>query len=274
VEISLGDRFFEITPGAYVIGREAQCQFPIDNAGVSRRHALLTISEDSVTIEDLGSRNGVEVEGGKVVGRLELNNGDFFRIGGQEFRLRVTQGAPTGGGAKITPERKGGVDEPVSGRPRFLIDTAVTDLTTPESRRVDLGEALKLSAQALAAGDVPKAERVVFEPFFQLLERVRAGQPADGRLIKQTAAHVLRLAQATRKAIWIGHLFELYSLIEVLMARDVVDALHQLAPEMRSVPAGPVREYVDRMSACESDMDGLERALFKRIVALQELVGR
>ena len=45
----------QVPPGSYVIGRELTCDVVIASQGVSRRHAMIHVSEDAVTVEDLGS---------------------------------------------------------------------------------------------------------------------------------------------------------------------------------------------------------------------------
>ncbi|MCE9529349.1 MAG: FHA domain-containing protein, partial [Planctomycetales bacterium] len=55
---------FELQPGDYTIGRSPEHAIVIYDSSISRIHARLRVSERrEVTIEDLGSRNGVEVNG-------------------------------------------------------------------------------------------------------------------------------------------------------------------------------------------------------------------
>jgi len=54
---------FELTEGEVVIGRSASCQLSLDDPLVSRSHAKLTVTVDAVAVEDMGSRNGVRVNG-------------------------------------------------------------------------------------------------------------------------------------------------------------------------------------------------------------------
>lgn len=46
-----------------LVGREPQCAVVLDDPSVSREHALLTLSDTSVTVKDNNSRNGTFVEG-------------------------------------------------------------------------------------------------------------------------------------------------------------------------------------------------------------------
>jgi serine/threonine protein kinase len=54
---------YSLTQGEYLIGRDASCQICIDAPGVSRHHARLRLVGYELTIEDLGSSNGVFIEG-------------------------------------------------------------------------------------------------------------------------------------------------------------------------------------------------------------------
>src|SRR5437016_11280392 len=77
----------ELSEGQFAVGRNASCQLSLDDPLVSRRHALLTVSPDGVTVEDLQSRNGVLVNGRRIHGRTLLTAGDRIVIGAQELTL-------------------------------------------------------------------------------------------------------------------------------------------------------------------------------------------
>lgn len=59
-----------------------------DDTQASRRHAKLTVRGERVTIEDLGSRNGVR-HGGERVRSAELSDGDVIRVGSTLAVLRL-----------------------------------------------------------------------------------------------------------------------------------------------------------------------------------------
>src|SRR5262245_32751916 len=77
----------ELPIGDFVIGRSAECQLALDDPLVSRKHAAFRVRKDGVTVEDLGSRNGVLVNGTKIDGPHAVNNDDRVTIGGQELRV-------------------------------------------------------------------------------------------------------------------------------------------------------------------------------------------
>jgi len=56
-----------VVPGRrYVVGRALECDIVIDDASVSRRHAAVTIDDPSL-IEDLGSTNGTNLQGRRIL---------------------------------------------------------------------------------------------------------------------------------------------------------------------------------------------------------------
>jgi serine/threonine protein kinase/predicted negative regulator of RcsB-dependent stress response len=57
---------FAVEPGEYIIGRDATCHIVVDADQVARHHARLTFSSFELLIEDLGSSNGVFIDGVQV----------------------------------------------------------------------------------------------------------------------------------------------------------------------------------------------------------------
>jgi ABC transport system ATP-binding/permease protein len=67
--------------GSYVIGRLDSCELVLNSTSVSRRHARIFVHGGRCYIEDMGSANGVLVDGQKVVGRRDLGTASQIRIG-------------------------------------------------------------------------------------------------------------------------------------------------------------------------------------------------
>ena len=59
----------------------------LDDGLVSRQHATFCVLGDVVELIDLGSRNGVAVNGNAIKGAVLLQSGDRVRIGSQELVL-------------------------------------------------------------------------------------------------------------------------------------------------------------------------------------------
>jgi S-DNA-T family DNA segregation ATPase FtsK/SpoIIIE len=74
-----------LVPGqAVVVGRAASCQLVLDDPDVSRRHAQLVVGPRRVTLADLGSRNGVLLDGRAVAGAADVD-GKVIQIGGSRL---------------------------------------------------------------------------------------------------------------------------------------------------------------------------------------------
>jgi diguanylate cyclase (GGDEF)-like protein len=78
---------YRIGQGKTSLGRSSSCDIELPDQGVSREHAhLVHRGLRRVTIEDLGSKNGVIV-GGKKVKSQSLEDGDRFQIGSTLLKI-------------------------------------------------------------------------------------------------------------------------------------------------------------------------------------------
>jgi pSer/pThr/pTyr-binding forkhead associated (FHA) protein len=69
-----------------VVGRHPQCDARLDSLRVSRHHCCMTLDDGDVVVRDLGSTNGVRINGQRVeVGRLRP--GDELSIAHIRYRL-------------------------------------------------------------------------------------------------------------------------------------------------------------------------------------------
>ncbi|MDX9721863.1 MAG: ATP-binding protein [Myxococcota bacterium] len=71
---------FTLSPGNYVIGRDADADIVIEHAQVSRRHAILRVTTERCLLIDNDSSNGVFVNRRRI-NRRELLAGDCVRLG-------------------------------------------------------------------------------------------------------------------------------------------------------------------------------------------------
>ena len=80
-----------VGPGGAVIGRSRDCDIVLADSNVSRRHAeIRPAGGDGWTITDLGSTNGVKVNG-RTVSSAPLNPGDEVMVGTVDVRFEVEQ---------------------------------------------------------------------------------------------------------------------------------------------------------------------------------------
>ena len=90
-----GRKRFPIFTGSYVVGRDADVEIRLDATTVSRRHARIVVSDEQMTLEDFGSKNGTYRGSERVHGAVPLADGDAIRIGSVivTFHVRVPGGS-------------------------------------------------------------------------------------------------------------------------------------------------------------------------------------
>ena len=74
-----------------LVGRHRECDVCIDSPRISRRHCCLAQVNDEIFVRDLGSTNGVRVNGRRVRQR-RLRAGDELRISHLAWRLECPAG--------------------------------------------------------------------------------------------------------------------------------------------------------------------------------------
>ena len=84
-----GRREFPLASGEHIVGRDATASVRLDSPKVSRQHARLTVRGVSVTVHDLGSKNGSFVRGIRVTAPRTLMPGDDLRVGPFALVLHV-----------------------------------------------------------------------------------------------------------------------------------------------------------------------------------------
>jgi Protein of unknown function (DUF3662)/FHA domain len=85
----LGDRRIPLPPGGGVVGRSRDCDVVLADAGISRHHAQIRPGPGGWTVEDLGSTNGVLVNGRSVRGTQLLHSGDQLELGSTEIVFEI-----------------------------------------------------------------------------------------------------------------------------------------------------------------------------------------
>jgi hypothetical protein len=79
-----------VPPAGGTVGRSRECDVILDDAGVSRRHAEIRPGPEGWTVQDLGSTNGVRVNGEDIRGVRALAPGDRVELGSTEIVFEVS----------------------------------------------------------------------------------------------------------------------------------------------------------------------------------------
>jgi hypothetical protein len=133
VQIRMADKLIlqrMFMPPCMIIGRDPHCELPLDNLGVSRRHARLCWERGRFVLEDLGSANGTLVNA-QAIQRCEVTPRDQVSVG--KFNLRLS--APSG-----TPAPQATLMINTHEQPRLLYLVG-NDQTVPVESEVTIGKA-------------------------------------------------------------------------------------------------------------------------------------
>jgi hypothetical protein len=227
-ELSLGR-------GDHVIGRSSECAILIEDPQASRRHAIITVGEQRVTIRDLGSRNGVLVNGSDVADDHVLAEDDLILIGhqamcvaqicrvGQPPRAIEKPTKPTALG-RVKVQKRAPLD--TAAFADALSGNTTLSQTSPLGRPANAFQMISEAARhAIATGRPEKAEKILEVPLTEVLDMLRAKQDVEGEIIDIAVDGALALVEALPHDRWGEYLGDLYDLLRMPMPLAVADRL-------------------------------------------------
>jgi DNA-binding winged helix-turn-helix (wHTH) protein len=84
-----------LSEGPNVVGRDRDCAIRIDSVELSRHHAQVVMTNGDATVEDLGSKNGTQVNGQTVSHPVALKDGDQIEVGSVTMTYRIMDSPST-----------------------------------------------------------------------------------------------------------------------------------------------------------------------------------
>lgn len=87
--LTWADDRIALCEGDHVLGRDPDTELFLDSQSVSRRHAVISVSESGATVEDLGSKNGTFVGGRRIEAPTVLADGDAIKVGAITLTFKV-----------------------------------------------------------------------------------------------------------------------------------------------------------------------------------------
>jgi hypothetical protein len=208
----------DLVQGETVLGRSPECHVTIEDPLVSRMHARIVIDGDLATVEDLGSRNGVRVNGELLKGARGLRDRDRIRIGMQEFVFHSINTADLRPSGKSTgflrhcerchyPYPEGSPVCPNCGHEesREAEDSTLSGVLGENRPNWAAQLLLELMDRALAVGRWEEAEHVLRRASAAVDERLAAGEmdPAQLDQLLSSASKIAQALQAEQWAKWI-----------------------------------------------------------------------
>ena len=257
--IRLGRHDYELRTGQTLVGRHDSCHIVLDDVLASRRHAVLHFEDGRVSVEDLGSVNGVIVNGRRIRNTQNLASGDELKLGNQ--LLSVHLGAPLG--ARPSRNRVGATT--LARLPGQLLDEDEKTIIRDEAT---LGVLAGAGAKALALGKVDHAEAIVSKSLFTIREHVRSQRRVDDETIELAATQAMRIAQAAKKPPWLDYAVSLYAYMGRVMPGPVVELLYETVRQVPDFELSALRQYVERLQEQQDAMTPSERFLLRRLEGL------
>lgn len=232
----------------FVIGRDADADLVIPGPAVSRRHARL-VFEDGWHIEDLGSRNGVVVNGRRARGSTAVAQGDVLMLADVVLTLVPARsseiGFPPARSEEVFAEASFDETSPVDG---FLLFTISVD-------------------HALLSGETLEAERLFAVHLGRPAERAAQRGKLDAGMARTLSLLALRLGEATSSAVWLDFVLRIYAASGSVMPLPVVSSMHSLAHRLGGVDRSALRQYARELVRSRS-LVLEERNAIERLQAL------
>jgi hypothetical protein len=258
----------ELLPGITVVGRSDSCQIVIEDPLISRRHACFVVDGQGVLVKDLGSMNGVLVNGVKVDGARALAAGDRITIGKGEAELHVAPATrPQAGDFARTQPRLS-----LSGA-MAAVDIEPTSSDSEPTRKGSILQMLGgVADKAFVLGRGDEAERIVKRPMESLLNRALREGSVDLQEAETAALLAVRLARTTSRAAWIDYVFKLYGAVKLPPPGGVIDELYATARHAPKVDMAGFRTYLELVRKSQESYGPAERFLVRRLEGLEPVL--
>lgn len=257
-ELRSGSAAIRLGQGMLSIGRSIDCHVVFDSAAVSRRHAEVGMKNHEPFVVDLGSANGVYVNGRRVSGEQRLAIGDIIVIGDQQLRLasvelhesKETRGARTMPGAGAVTMERPAVDESTN------LSDAIGLITGVAQRLIDKGELVQ-------------AREVLGPRLVHVLDRARSGRAPELPTLEAAAQSALQLARGTLDPNWVDYVVLLYDAANKMLPDPVIEQMHEVVRKLPRIQVSLLRDYIARME--DARLSTHERFLLRRLNGLERV---
>ncbi|MCC6213851.1 MAG: FHA domain-containing protein [Polyangiaceae bacterium] len=266
----------DLREGETLLGRGSDCQVTIEDPLVSRRHAAIRVQGGHASVVDLGSRNGVTLNGSLLQGSRELAHGDRIRIGTQEMVFTVAQ-QEARSSARSTgfmchcaecghPYPEELRECPTCGSERRAGEDTLSGAGA-KGRSWSLELLVEVLERACSLERWDDGERVLQRVRANLEEQVAAGGPVDRAQVDRVAVAAARVAAATGRPSWAGWVLALHRALGLVPEVEVSRQLTGLPPEAKIAVQPHAGALVERVATAGGPPPGYELA-FERLKAL------
>ena len=278
-----GEQEIRLPPGRFLIGRDGACHIVLTDPQVSRRHARLVVSRDGATIEDIGSANGVYVNGERVPkAPRDLEDGDSIFIGHDEIKIRLgdvakkarmwtptmetlaqTEDKPP---APVVSEVEDTGDHPPVRPKKYVPQANATD-------RVDALEMLgRIAEKSIALGRALEAEKMLGGHLENVLRDAKAKKGVLPENRETASKFALKLAVATGAGRWFDYVIELFEAEGVPCPDSVIVELQVALNQVQGINVEIMKRYVAMLQAKAPELDADQNRLTQRVDEVLQMV--
>lgn len=266
--------------GELVVGREEGCGLVLDDALVSRHHARFRVADQGVEVEDLGSRNGVHVNGTRITAPTRLALGDSVRIGSQVLVLDRSGGRHHRSrpltSELVTCARCNGVAPATAAicptcQASLHPEMGAEESAPPQPVRSSFKTLSALADKALGFGRGDEAERILASALDAVLQEATSGAPPGDDSAREAVSYALKLAEAGVRSR-LDYVFQLYTALGRMMSADEVEHLYRVTTGSKYTNARNIRSYLDSLRPQAGSLGANERFLLQRLEGLERRV--
>jgi FHA domain len=273
---------FDLPRGMTVIGRGVDCNLTIEDTLVSRQHARIGIDEDGGVVEDLGSRNGVRVNGVAVEGPTRLSDGDRIRIGRQDFVFCCVDPAIkprvyTTGVLRLCTNCRQPYSRELLACPNCEATDQADEETTlsgtfgPGDRETWsvqlLVEALE---RAVTFGRLRDAERIVRQATAMLEDALVRGETIDSKVLASLSVQAVATSLVISDPTWGLWVLDVHRRTGNVPPLEVVECLGEVVDRHSNAFRAPLRELLEQLNTRALSVRDASAVSFSRLEKMHQ----
>jgi pSer/pThr/pTyr-binding forkhead associated (FHA) protein len=259
VILRYGDRDLILTDGSYLIGRGLNCDVVLDEPAVSRHHAQLEVQGQRVRLVDLGSRNGVYVNGLQVRGARLVFDGDLITLGSERLEIQVGRPALTRRPGTTHPD-----EQRITAALRKPLRPEGPEQSEDDDRPTQIFAGLdaigRVAEQALAAGHAWEAENLLRGHLTKVLHDAQAKILVSEAATENAVGLALKLARVAHRAAWFDYAIDLMYAQRIVCSLRRFEELRATLPAVHNVDTKRLSRYARMLRSVSPTMDSLRAA--------------
>ena len=230
-----------LTEGSYLLGRDASCHILLDDAKVSRRHARINVRDEQVSIDDLGSMNGLYVNGVRLTGSQPLFDGDWLTAGAEELEMVIGDGVARRSATATQDEFSPVPSSSAAETTRRISEPPDNAETTQKSRALEI--LASIADRALEMGRIEDAEDLLKTTLLDMAQESSLGHELEAESLEFTVRYALRLAHANGSGRWFDFTVDLLRGQRAPCTASVASDLRATMKRVTAVDVGRLSAY-------------------------------